>query len=128
MPSPPSSARASRKCRSRSFTVPRIGPKRTSMRVSFWIAGAALGLAGSLAWHRNLRQATPPAPPPQITLVATGDIMMHADVKQTAAQRGFDALWADLAPVWKSADVAFANLETPVAPTTGRPGKPYQFN
>ncbi|HET8900789.1 MAG TPA: CapA family protein [Holophagaceae bacterium] len=98
------------------------------MRSSFWIAGAALGLAGSLAWHGNRPQATPPAPVSQITLVATGDIMMHADVKQAAAQRGFDALWADFAPVWKSADVAFANLETPVAPTTGRPGKPYQFN
>jgi poly-gamma-glutamate synthesis protein (capsule biosynthesis protein) len=60
--------------------------------------------------------------------MATGDIMMHADVKQAAAQQGFPALWADLAPVWKDADVAFANLETPVAPATGRPGRPYQFN
>ncbi|HET6331444.1 MAG TPA: CapA family protein [Holophagaceae bacterium] len=65
---------------------------------------------------------------PQVTVVAIGDIMMHGDVKQAAAQGGFDSLWADLAPVWKSADVAFANLETPVAPTTGRPGRPYQFN
>lgn len=98
------------------------------MKSRFWIAGAALGLAGSLAWHRKPPQAPPPAPTPQVTLVATGDIMMHADVKQAAAQQGFEALWAGLAPVWKGADVAFANLETPVAPTTGRPGKPYQFN
>ena len=98
------------------------------MRFSVWVAAAGLGLAGSLAWHRNRPQAPGPAPEPQIKLVATGDIMMHADVKQAAAQQGFEALWKDLAPAWKGADVAFANLETPVAPMTGRPGKPYQFN
>ena len=98
------------------------------MRFSVWVAAAGLGFAGSLAWHRNRPQTTGPAPEPQITLVATGDIMMHADVKQAAVQQGFDALWADLVPAWKGADVAFANLETPVAPTTGRPGRPYQFN
>jgi poly-gamma-glutamate synthesis protein (capsule biosynthesis protein) len=98
------------------------------MKLSVWIAMAGVGLAGSLAWHGTPHQEPPPGAPPQITLVATGDIMMHADVKQAAAQQGFPALWADLVPLWKGADLAFANLETPVAPVTGRPGKPYQFN
>lgn len=98
------------------------------MRFSFWISAAGLGLAGALAWHRNPAQAPPVPAPPEITLVATGDIMMHADVKEAAARQGFPALWADLSPIWKGADVAFANLETPVAPSSGRPGKPYQFN
>lgn len=98
------------------------------MRPSFWIAAAGLGAAGLLARHGR-SQAPSPAPAPQeILLVATGDIMMHADVKRAAARQGFAALWADLTPAWKGADVAFANLETPVAPVTGRPGKPYQFN
>lgn len=111
--------------------APRLGLKKTSMKLSLWIAVAGLGFAGTFAWHREVPQAPagPPAPEAAtITLVATGDIMMHADVKQAALNMGFPALWADLAPIWKGADLAFANLETPVAPVTGRPGRPYQFN
>ena len=97
------------------------------MKASLIAAAGAAGLAAALVARR---QEPPPAPAaqPEVTLVATGDVMMHADVKQAAAQRGFPSLWADLAPEWKQADLAFANLETPVAPETGRPGKPYQFN
>jgi poly-gamma-glutamate synthesis protein (capsule biosynthesis protein) len=55
---------------------------------------------------------------------------MHQDVKAAAAADpgGFPALWADLVPLFQGADLAFGNLETPVAPTTGRPGVPFQFN
>ena len=97
------------------------------MRLSFLAAGAVGFCAALLAFHTP-HQAAAPAPPAQITLLATGDIMMHADVKKAAARQGFPALWADVAPEWKAADLAFANLETPVAPETGRPGRPYQFN
>lgn len=64
----------------------------------------------------------------ELRVVAVGDVMMHADVKEAGATGGFAALWEDLAPLLKGADVAFANLETPVAPKTGRPGRPYEFN
>jgi poly-gamma-glutamate synthesis protein (capsule biosynthesis protein) len=65
----------------------------------------------------------------EFRLVAVGDVMMHADVKKAAEDQGsFEALWADVAPLFKGADLAFANLETPVAPATGRPGRPFQFN
>lgn len=66
----------------------------------------------------------------ELRIVAVGDVMMHADVKQAAeeAQGGFPALWADVVPLFQGADLAFANLETPVAPKSGRPGRPYQFN
>jgi poly-gamma-glutamate synthesis protein (capsule biosynthesis protein) len=55
---------------------------------------------------------------------------MHQDVKHAASLQpdGFSALWADLVPLFKGADLAFGNLETPVAPVTGRPGVPFQFN
>jgi poly-gamma-glutamate synthesis protein (capsule biosynthesis protein) len=73
-----------------------------------------------------------PVPPPTqtLSLVAVGDILMHQDVKKAASQDpgGFPALWQDLVPLFKGADLAFGNLETPVAPTTGRPGVPFQFN
>lgn len=66
----------------------------------------------------------------ELRIVAVGDVMMHADVKQAAeeAPGGFPALWADVVPLFQGADLAFANLETPVAPKAGRPGRPYQFN
>ncbi len=73
-----------------------------------------------------------PQPPPAITLslVAVGDILMHQDVKRAADvdPGGFQALWADLIPLFQGADLAFGNLETPVSPTFGRPGIPFQFN
>lgn len=68
------------------------------------------------------------APPPALTLVAVGDIMMHQDVKAAASALGFEALWAEVSPRLKAADVAFGNLETPIAPESGRPGRPFIFN
>lgn len=99
------------------------------MKLSLVAAAGAAGLAAAfVARHPAPAPKAQEAAAPQVTLVATGDIMMHADVKQAAAQHGFAALWEGVAPAWKQADLAFANLETPVAPETGRPGKPYQFN
>jgi poly-gamma-glutamate synthesis protein (capsule biosynthesis protein) len=79
-------------------------------------------------------RSQPPKPiapaPTSLSLVAVGDILMHQDVKAAATGEpgGFPALWADLVPLFQGADLAFGNLETPVAPTTGRPGVPFQFN
>lgn len=73
--------------------------------------------------------ATPPQPPAEVELVAVGDILMHQDVKTAALAAGGPAgLWAEVIPLLRRADVAFANLETPVAPRTGQPGRPFQFN
>ena len=63
-------------------------------------------------------------------LAAVGDIMMHEDVKLAgrASPDGLQGLWADVSPLLREADLAFGNLETPVAPATGRPGVPMRFN
>ncbi|HJV23825.1 MAG TPA: CapA family protein [Holophagaceae bacterium] len=92
------------------------------------IAGLGLGLIlpGRLPHPQPL--PPPPAPSRAFSLVAVGDIMMHQDVKRSAESFGFDALWAEVAPLLKGADLAFGNLETPVAPATGRPGVPFVFN
>lgn len=95
------------------------------------VAGLGLALLLLPAWGCRSRGNPPPRPAvPRLSLVAVGDILMHQDVK-AAAERipaGFPALWADLVPLFQGADIAFGNLETPIAPTTGRPGIPFQFN
>ena len=56
-----------------------------------------------------------PLPAPQedtITLLFAGDIMAH-NVNYNFGN--FDAIWSDVAPVIAAADLAFANVEAPVA-------------
>jgi poly-gamma-glutamate synthesis protein (capsule biosynthesis protein) len=78
-----------------------------------------------------------PAPAPDrpveldaVRIVAVGDVMMHHDVQASArqAEGGLQDLWTEVTPLLRGADLAFANLETPVAPRTGEPGRPFQFN
>jgi len=61
-------------------------------------------------------------------LVATGDVMMHEAVKQSADRHGFGSLFAQVKPLLDGVDVAFGNLETPVAPKANRGTKPFIFN
>lgn len=95
-----------------------------------WLPGVAIVLA--LAWAGCRNRAPRPAvlPPVSLSLVAVGDILMHQDVKAAGGVEpgGFPALWADLVPLFQGADLAFGNLETPVAPVSGRPGVPFLFN
>jgi len=102
------------------------------------VAGlAALGFGLGL-WALAPAQAPPAeqAPPPgpvevaRVELAAVGDVMMHLDVKNAGARAkgGLGELWAGVAPLFRRADIAFANLETPVAPVSGGPGAPFQFN
>jgi poly-gamma-glutamate synthesis protein (capsule biosynthesis protein) len=65
-----------------------------------------------------------------VRLLAVGDILMHYDVQRSARESGtgLRALWEDVEPLIRGADIAFANLETPVAPTSGVPGRPFRFN
>lgn len=73
-------------------------------------------------------------------IVVTGDIMMHGMVQQSAREAdevrggqstnngGFDALFADTRAIVSQADLAFANLETPVSPSRGRRVEEMIFN
>jgi len=56
--------------------------------------------------------------------------MMHLDVQRSARQSadGLRALWAGVEPMLRAADIAFGNLEAPVAPVSGQPGRAFQFN
>jgi poly-gamma-glutamate synthesis protein (capsule biosynthesis protein) len=96
----------------------------------------------------EVADAPPPAPPPppyvdlaRATVVAVGDTMMHGSVQSAARQvndatketpstnhEGYQALFAGVAGLVSAADLAFTNLETPIAPKTGRPVIPMVFN
>lgn len=66
----------------------------------------------------------PAAPPESVTLVATGDVLLHQGASLVAgAARGegydFGPVFAPVAPVLRAADLAVCHLETPVAPDGG---------
>ena len=63
--------------------------------------------------------------PDRLTLVATGDVLLHERLWTTAKRDGHDGAW-DFAPLMSSvkplvqqADLAIAHLETPLAPRGG---------
>jgi len=74
---------------------------------------------------------TPEAPKSvEVTIVAVGDLISHQDVQKAAleAENGWASLWEEITPFFMSADLAMANLETPIAPKAGKPGIPFCFN
>jgi poly-gamma-glutamate synthesis protein (capsule biosynthesis protein) len=75
------------------------------------------------------------------SFAAIGDILMHGDVKRSAAganlldaegkstnHEGFPVLFEAIAPILSSADYTFANLETPVAPDANLGSRSMVFN
>ena len=75
-----------------------------------------------------------PAELSRVRMVAVGDVLMHTNVKNSAkaanedAQKGMEALFSQVKPLIESADLAFANLETPVAPDHHKGTRSMVFN
>ncbi len=71
---------------------------------------------GSTAVISSVEEAAPPQEKKEvesrITLLFAGDIMAHS-VNYNFGH--FDAIWSDIAPLVSAADLAFANVEAPVA-------------
>ncbi|GAB2599231.1 CapA family protein [Kribbella endophytica] len=72
--------------------------------------------------------APPPTGPQEITLVATGDVLLHERLWTTARQDGRDGQWdfapllSGVKPLVQSADLAVCHLETPIgSPYSGYP-------
>jgi len=74
-----------------------------------------------------------------ITIAAIGDLLIHENVKKSAAAAaegvkdnpeafGYAALLEDLKPELSSADITFANLETPIAPKANKGVRSCVFN
>ena len=82
-----------------------------------------------------------PAELGRVTFAAVGDVLPHVAVKQSAERwtlrnergastnhDGYDALFAPVAAEIAHADVAFANLETPVSVSGDEGTREYMFN
>lgn len=120
-------------------------PENQLQRRQLWrgrnvAAMAAVG-AAALSCHGTVNPSVvPPVPPAQVvnppvetpqleqrvsvasvTLVAVGDVLPHRRVKASAAQHGWLDVFGEAVPVLRSADLAFANLETPIAPDHHQP-------
>ncbi|MBZ5501379.1 MAG: CapA family protein [Acidobacteriia bacterium] len=100
----------------------------------------ALAAVSLIVWRvaRPRKTPAPPAYPREIsrvTFAAAGDVIPHQAVQQAATAaastgdpNGWDALFAEVSPVFRRADFGFVNLETPVAPAHSRGSKPFQFD
>jgi poly-gamma-glutamate capsule biosynthesis protein CapA/YwtB (metallophosphatase superfamily) len=58
-------------------------------------------------------------PPPEISFVAVGDVLLDRGIAEKIAKNGLDWPFAKVADVLRSADLAFCNLECPLS-TTGQ--------
>ncbi len=72
------------------------------------------GAAGAPA---TLRFTTPIDPASEITIAAVGDVLLHSPLQRQgfAHEDGFASLWAPVADLLSAADIAYANLEGPLA-------------
>jgi hypothetical protein len=120
-------------------------------------SGLGLGLGLGLGCARNSAPTAPPPPPmtpiaaaasdvtPTLAasaeILVVGDIMMHGSVKRGATRasvagpdgqstnfNGYGALFSAVKPVISEADLAFGNLEFPVAPDSHRGEASMVFN
>jgi poly-gamma-glutamate synthesis protein (capsule biosynthesis protein) len=104
------------------------------------VAGAfCLALAGAAlvsAFHGGpLAAVVAPYPHDlaQVSFAVAGDVIPHEPVRAEAKAAGDDAqawasLFSDLSDVLKTADFAFVNMETPVAPEHSKGTKPFMFD
>lgn len=68
-------------------------------------------------------------PEEPVLLSAVGDIMIQNSLRAFAERNGgYDVLFRYVAPALQRSDLVFGNLESPVAPRTGKPRVGYRFN
>jgi len=74
---------------------------------------------------KGARLNLPPAPAygDEIVLAAVGDVLLHTSLLRQGMSTSFDTLWDEIAPILSKADIAYANLEGPIAPGVDRYGR-----
>jgi len=110
--------------------------------VWWWACGTASSDRAPQSAVAHVKRAQPVAVEPieeaGASIVAMGDILVHEAVEEAAedfavarggsTRTGYVAIFEGIQPLVRAADVAFANLESPVAPSGFRPRRPRVFN
>jgi len=128
-----------------------LGPaiRTVALRIVAVVVGG-LGPICLFIWQVSAGPPQKPVAYPQeisrVTFAIAGDVIPHEPVVRAAAtaesraagqnpgqpapsdHAGWDALFADVADVFRSADFGFVNLETPLAPKHSVGSKPFQFD
>lgn len=86
--------------------------------VPFILAGLVLGVAPIAGPELPVRvmEYVKPEPPPEVTMIAVGDIMLSRAVAKRMRQYGYDYPFANTTEFLRSADITFGNLETSITP------------
>jgi len=97
-----------------------------------WLIPPAV-LFFALMWQMNASLPDHPdnrgEPEETAVLSAVGDIMLQNNLKSFAeSSGGYGVLFKDVAPILGRSDIVFGNLESPVAPKSGRPQVSFVFN
>ncbi|MCB1367546.1 MAG: CapA family protein [Rhodobacteraceae bacterium] len=93
------------------------------MAFAVLLAGGASGTAFASAGEVCRPVASHPAalrpvcgPGQSLSIAAVGDVLLHSPLQRKGYADGFQAVWGAAIPYFRAADIAYANLEGPVAP------------
>lgn len=80
------------------------------------------------SWKQQLTFAEACTSGHEISLSFVGDLLLHTPLQVQATQHPhrFQSLWPQMIPLFKSVDIAYANLEGPVAPGVSKSGQAVQ--
>jgi poly-gamma-glutamate synthesis protein (capsule biosynthesis protein) len=97
------------------------------------VATTALFLSGFIPGRSAVVPEHYPHEIARVTFAASGDVIPHEAVRAAAAadgegEQGWEALFSDVADVFRSVDFGFVNMETPVAPAHSKGSKPFMFD
>jgi poly-gamma-glutamate synthesis protein (capsule biosynthesis protein) len=85
------------------------------VQASDLFAGTPMGLKSLVLLER-------PTAGPVVRLAAVGDVGLSGRIRQAAERSSYAALFSEVAPVLQSADLAFVNIEFPLAGAAGGNG------
>jgi hypothetical protein len=80
------------------------------------------------SWKQQLTFAEACTSGHEVSLSFVGDILLHTPLQAQATRHPnrFQSLWPQMIPLFKSVDIAYANLEGPVAPGVSKSGQAVQ--
>jgi poly-gamma-glutamate capsule biosynthesis protein CapA/YwtB (metallophosphatase superfamily) len=95
-------------------------PAKGTMRrfAPFLIVGLILGIAPITGPELPVRivEYVKPEPPPEVSMIAVGDMMLSRAVAKRMRLHGYDYPFASTSEFLRSADITFGNLETSITP------------